>query len=90
MHVLYLVPGVNCLIVQGVLFSFAVMHYYVLSLQRPPSSSGNLSSYNQAEDAQSTRSGDTPGPNSQPTHNSGHTPGDNNSETGLSGWLAGS
>lgn len=50
---------------------------------RPPSS-GNLSSYNQAEDAQSTRSGDTPGPNSQPTHNSGHTPGDNNSETGLS------
>ncbi len=54
------------------------MYIVFLVFQRPPSS-GNLS-YNPQDDAASTRSGDTPGPNGQ--SNAGHNLGDNNSEAG--------
>ena len=50
-----------------------------ISSQRPPSS-GNMS-FTQTEDAQSTRSGDTPGPNGH-GHSNSQNLGDNNSEAG--------
>lgn len=51
---------------------------WYLFFQRPPSQSLN---YSQADDTQSSRSGDTPVPSSQPNTNSSHN-AENNSESG--------